>query len=430
MSSIKPSDQVFALCDANSFYASCEKVFRPDLRNTPVVVLSNNDGCVIAQSKEAKAMLDLYMCKPWFEVEKAAKKLGVVHFSSNYELYANMSSRFVATLRHFTPRLEVYSIDESFLDLTGFRRDLTCYGKEIRETVLDWTGLPICVGIGPTKTLAKLANHCAKKIDHFAGVCDFTGMTKHDVDSLMESLPVSKVWGVGGRLEKSLNQHGVHTVLRLKQADPKRIRDKYGVVLERTVRELNGESWLSLEEMREDAKQVMSSRSFGERINTLAGLQEAISYHASNASQRLRKQGLYAGAVYVFIQNSPFDQAEFNGNSLTLALPSPTDSTLLINKTAQWILKRIYRPDIYYQKAGVMLIELATKEALQQDLFGYSQTDTKASQLMGTLDAINAKYQRGTVRLASEGIRKSWAMRRSFKSPNYTGDWGELPRVG
>ncbi len=420
---------IFALCDANSFYASCEQVFRPELRGKPVVVLSNNDGCVIAQSKEAKAMLDIYMCRPWFELEKQAKKLGVTHFSSNYELYANMSNRFVATLRQFAPRIEVYSIDESFLDLTGFTQDLTVYGQEIKNTVFQWTGLPICVGIAHTKTLAKLANHCAKKKEGFNGVCDFTSMATSQLDSIMESLPVSKVWGVGSKLEAKLNSVGVHNVLRLKNANPKRIRDKFGVLLERTVKELNGESWLALDEMVGESKQVMSSRSFGTRVNTLADLQEAVSFHASNASERLRKQGLYTSAVYVFIQNSPFDQAEYYGNSMTIALPSPTDCTLQINKAAQWLLKRIYKPDIYYQKAGVMLMELVADGGQQQDLFGYSTDNPKASKLMVTLDRINQKYSKGTVKLASEGVDKTWVMRRGAKSPNYTGSWGELPRV-
>ena len=429
MSFTSQNKPVYALCDANSFYASCEKVFRPDLRDTPVVVLSNNDGCVIAQSKEAKAMLDLYMCRPWFEVEEEAKKLGVVAFSSNYELYANMSNRFMATLRQFAPRQEVYSIDESFLDLTGMNRDLVAYGKEIKDTVMQWTGLPICVGMGSTKTLAKLANHCAKKQTAMNGVCDFTGMKQAELDSIMEKLPVSKVWGIGNKLEAKLNKLGVPDVLRLKRADTKRIRDEFGVLLERTIKELNGESWLELDETLPEAKQVMSSRSFGTRVNTLKELEEAVSFHASNASARLRKHGLYANAVYVFIQNSPFDKAPFYSASLVVALPSPTDNTMQINKTALWILKKLYKEGIYYQKAGVMLMELVPAQGQQEDLLGFTLGEDKASKLMDTLDNINQKYSKGTIKLASEGINKAWVMRRSFKSPNYTGDWKEIPLV-
>lgn len=383
----------------------------------------------MAQSKEAKAMLDLWMCRPWFEIEEEAKKLGVVAFSSNYELYANMSNRFMTTLRQFAPRQEVYSIDESFLDLTGINRDLVAYGMQIKDTVMQWTGLPICVGIANTKTLAKLANHCAKKQTHFNGVCDFTSMSQAEVNAMMQQLSLSKVWGIGGKLEAKLNKLGVHDVLRLKRADPKRIRDEFGVLLERTVRELNGESWLELDETLAEAKQVMSSRSFGVRVSTLAELEEAVTYHATNASARLRKRGLYANVVYVFIQNSPFDKAQFYGASHTVAMPSPTDNTLLINKTALWILKKLYKEGIYYQKAGVMLMELVPDGGQQSDLFGFTQGDAKSAKLMETLDTINQKYSKGTIKLASEGVHKAWIMKRGMKSPNYTGDWSELPYV-
>ncbi|MCB5187365.1 translesion error-prone DNA polymerase V subunit UmuC [Methylobacillus caricis] len=420
---------VYALCDANSFYASCEKVFRPDLRHKPVVVLSNNDGCVIAQSKEAKELLELWMCRPWFEIEKEATRLGVIHFSSNYELYANMSNRFSDTLRQFAPRVEVYSIDESFLDLTGVNRDYSKYGREIKDTVMKWTGLPICVGFGHTKTLAKLANHCAKKQPGYDGVCDLTSISTGELQKIMEALPVSKVWGVGSRLEKRLNELGVDNVWRLRNASPKRIRDEFGVVLERTVKELNGESWLELEEVLPEAKQVMSSRSFGQRVNSLQDMSEAISFHVTNAAERMRKKGLYAGAIHLFIQNSPFDQAQYFSAGQFVALPSPTNNTMLLDKTAQWILKKIFKEGIYYQKAGVMLSELVPEGGQQRDLFGFSVTDAKSIKLMNTLDQINDKYSRGTMKLASEGLDNGWQMRRAFKSPNYTTDWQDLPVV-
>ncbi|MFQ6404708.1 Y-family DNA polymerase [Methylophilus sp. 'Pure River'] len=426
MSFISPNKRLYALCDANSFYASCEKVFRPDLKSKPVVVLSNNDGCVVAQSKEAKELIELWMCRPWFEIEEQAKKLGIVAFSSNYELYANMSNRFMTTLRQFAPRQEVYSIDESFLELTGMKRNWIEYGQEIKDTVMQWTGLPICVGFGTTKTLAKLANHCAKKQEQMRGVCDFTSMTNSELDNLMQTLPVSKVWGIGNKLEAKLNKLGVHDVLRLKRANPKRIRDEFGVLLERTVRELNGESWLELEETLPESKQVMSSRSFGSRVSTLVELQEAVSFHASNAGARLRKQKLFANALYVFIQNSPFDKAEYYSASLVVPLPASTDNSMQITKAALWALKRIYKRDIYYQKAGVMLMDLVPATSQQVDLFGFTLGDGKAGLLMSTMDAINQKYSKGAIRLAAEGVHKQWAMKRELKSPNYTGDWREL----
>jgi DNA polymerase V len=418
---------VYALADVNSMYASCEEVFRPDLRGKPIVVLSNNDGCVIAQNKLAKQLLDIYMCRPWFELEKQAKKLGVVAFSSNYELYANMSNRFRATLNQFSPKQEMYSIDESFLDMTGINKNFSEYGQIIKKTVKQWTGLPICVGFGHSKTLAKLANHCAKKQDKWKGVCDFTALSAEELDNILVTLPVSKVWGIGSRLEAKLNKLGVDNVLRLKRADPKRIRDVFGVLLERTIKELNGEVWLSIDELLPEAKQVMSSRSFGTRVSELADLEQAVSFHASNASARLRKQGLYANAVYVFIQNSPFDNAPYYGNSRVVALPAPTDCSLQINRAALWLLKQIYLKNIYYQKAGVMLMELVPKGGQQRDLFGFSSSSPKATNLMSVLDSINQKYSKGAIKLASEGVDKAWSMRRSFKSPNYTGDWSELP---
>lgn len=428
MSSTRQNKRVYALADANSFYASAEKVFRPDLEGKPIVVLSNNDGCVIAQTKEAKAVLDIHMARPWFELEDEGKKHGVVVFSSNYELYADMSNRFMATLRQFAPRQEVYSIDESFLDMTGMQcDDLTEYGQEMRRTVKQWAKLPICVGFGHSKTLAKLANHCAKKQPEWDGVCNLTALVDAEVDALLEKLPVSTVWGVGRRLEVRLNRVGIMNVKRLKHADTKRIRDHFGVLMERTVKELNGEPWLELEEMRPESKQVMSSRSFGARVTHLRDLVEAITFHAANAGQRMRKQNLSANAVYAFIQNSPFDQAEYYGKGLMIALPAPTDDTLLINRAAQYLLRQVYKPGIYYQKAGVMLMELVPNEGRQNDLFGYTTQAGNSQLLMAALDQVNEKYGRGTLRLLAEGVQKSWVMRRSYKSPNYSTNWGELP---
>jgi DNA polymerase V len=429
MSLPQPFSQVYALADANSFYASCEKAFRPELEGKPVVVLSNNDGCVIAQTKEAKAALELYMCRPWFEVKEAAEKIGTVAFSSNYELYGAMSNRFVQTLKHFSPRVEVYSIDESFMDMTGIRRDLTLYGQEIRQTVRQWTGLPICIGFGHTKTLAKLANHCAKKQEVWNGVCDLTSLDDNELDALMAQLPVDTVWGVGRRLQASLAKVGVENVLRLKRADPKRIRDKFGVLLERTVRELNGEVWLELDQLAPEANQVMSSRSFGHRLDSLTDLQAAISFHAGNAAERMRKKGLYANGVYVFIQNSPHDQAPYYCGQQMIALPSPTNSTQQITKAALWLLKRVYQPGVYYLKGGVMLMELVAEGGQQRELFGFSQRDSKNQRLMGMIDQVNAKYGRGTVKTGAEGVRQDWQMRRELMSPGYLNNWEELLEV-
>jgi DNA polymerase V len=420
--------RIYGHIDGHKFYANCERIYRPDLRGKPVVVLSNNDGCVIAQSSEAKAVLELYMCRPWFEVKEEAEKHGVVAFSSNYELYADVSNRFMETLRQFAPRIEVYSIDESFIDMTGYRGDLTAHGREMRGTVEQWAKIPCGVGYGRTKTLAKLANHCAKKMPRFNEVCDLVTMPEDELNSIMESLKLSDVWGIGKRLEKRMNARGIHNVLKLKNADPKRIRDEFGVVVERTVKELNGEAHHELNEAMPDAKQVMSSRSFGERVTTLAGLEQAISFHASTATARMREKGLYANAVMVFIQNSPFDKAEPYMPSHVIALPAPTDNTMQINKVALWVLKKLFRPDIYYQKCGVMLTELVPASGKQSDMFGFVEGDAKADALMSVMDSINSKYSRGTIKLASEGVHKAWSMKREFKSPNFA-SWEELPQV-
>ena len=427
MSLIPSNRKVFALADVNSMYASCEQVFNPKLRGKPVAVLSNNDGCVIAQSKEAKALLEIYMCRPWFELKDEAARLGVIALSSNYELYADMSNRFHETLRQFSPFCEIYSIDEAFMDMTGINKNLNEYGQVIKNTVKQWTGLPICVGFGHTKTLAKLANHIAKKQVTYNGVCDLTTISEEEVNAILEKLPVSKVWGIGSKIEQKLNKLGVENVLRLKRADPKRIRDEFNVVLERTVKELNGEPHLEVDETFLESKQLMSSRSFGNRIDNLPDLEEAISYHASNACQRARNQNLYANALTVFIQNSPYDQDPYYGPSYTFGLPAATNNSIQIARAAIWALRKMYKDKIYYLKAGVMLSGLVPLEGQQLDIFGYAQPDDKAQNLMSSLDQLNRKFGKGTIKLASEGTKRSWVMRRDLKSPNYTTDWKDLP---
>jgi len=410
-------------------YASCEEVFRPDIQGKPVVVLSNNDGCVIAQNKLAKETLDIYMARPWFEIKEVAERLGTVVFSSNYELYANMSNRFAAVLSRYSPRMEKYSIDEVFLEITGIKANYTEYGQEIKRDVRDSIGLPICVGFGHSKTLAKLANHCAKKQSHWNGVCDFTSMSENEIDAILADLPVSKVWGVGNRLEAKLNAVGVFNVLRLKKADPKRIRDKFGVLLERTARELSGEVWIEMEDELPEAKQVMSSRSFGVRASTLEDLSQAIAFHAGIAAERMRGKGLYANGLYVFAQNSPHDQAEYYSGQLSVGLPAPTNSTTKITKTALWLLKKIYRPGVYYQKCGVMLLETVSSNGLQSDMFGFTEGDSKSEALMEVMDRIKHKYPNSPIKSAAEGKAHAWKMQRNYLSPNYTGDWQQLLQV-
>jgi DNA polymerase V len=420
--------RVFALADVNSMYASCEEAFRPDIWGRPVVVLSNNDGCIIAQNKLAKQLLASPMALPYFQMKELADKVGTVVFSSNYELYADMSDRFYTILCRYSPLAEKYSIDEVFLEMTGINVNYSEYGQTIKHDVKDSIGLPICVGFAYTKTLAKLANHCAKKQKHWNGVCDLTTLSDTELDTILEKLPVSAVWGVGGRIEKRLKVLGVETVLRLKKANPKRVRDEFGVILERTVRELNGEIWIDLETELAEAKQVMSSRSFGKRISTIEGMREAVAFHAGQAAERMRGKGLYANGVYVFAQNSPHDIAEFYPGNRSVAFPASTNCTLQITNTALEIMEEIYRPDVYFQKCGVMLLDTVAKPGAQTDLFGFSDEKPKSAELMAVVDQINNKFTRRTIRSGADVINQEWGMQRNFLSPDYT-NWDEALRI-
>lgn len=420
---------VFALVDCNNFYASCEKLFDPKLASKPVVVLSNNDGCVVARSAEVKAM-GIPMGVPWFKIQKEAKQYGIVAFSSNYALYADMSNRVVEVLGQFTPSLEVYSIDESFLDLSGFNRDLVEYGQEIRQRIQQWLGLAVCVGIAPSKTLAKLANHCAKNgLAGSAGVCDFTTMTESQLTQLFAGIDVGEVWGVGSKIEARLANMGITTVLQLREADPDLIRSKFSVVQERTVRELRGVSCLDLEEVAPDKQQIMCSRSFGQYVYDRDQLEEVLASYVARAAEKLRKQASLAGALMVFIRTNPFNPKEPQyQRSMTIPLPEATADTRVLVMWALKGLKRIYRPGFAYQKAGVMLSELRPKAMAQVSLFADLEDD-RGQRLMATLDVINQRWGRGTLRSAAEGMEKPWQMKRQRLSPSYTTDWDGLPMV-
>jgi DNA polymerase V len=420
---------VFALVDCNNFYASCEKLFDPKLAGKPVVVLSNNDGCVVARSAEVKA-LGIPMGVPWFKIQKEAKQYGIVAFSSNYALYADMSNRVVEVLGQFSPNLEVYSIDESFLDLSGFNRDLVEYGQEIRQRIQQWLGLAVCVGIAPSKTLAKLANHCAKKsLAGSGGVCDFTTMTESQLTKLFAGIDVGEVWGVGRKIEARLADMGITTVLQLREADPDFIRTRFSVVLARTVRELRGVSCLDLEEVLPDKQQIMCSRSFGQYVYDLDELEEAVASYVARAAEKLRKQASLAGALMVFIRTNPFNPKEPQyQRSMTIPLPGATADTRVLVNWALKVLRRIYRLGFAYQKAGVMLSELRPKAMAQASLFVDPETD-RGQLLMATLDVINQRWGRGTLRSAAEGMEKPWQMKQQRLSPSYTTDWEGLPMV-
>ncbi|HSI28551.1 MAG: Y-family DNA polymerase [Methylophilus sp.] len=434
----QPDTRAIALVDVNNFYVSCERVFNPRLRNRPVVVLSNNDGCVISRSAEAKT-LGIAMGAPWFQIRKFLEQENVFVLSSNYALYADMSSRVMSILRRFSPSQEVYSIDESFLDLTGFTHvDPTDYAQTLRQTVLQGTDLPVCVGIGSSKTLAKMANHCAKQNSLLNGVCNFNAMTEADVDAGLREISVGKVWGIGRGLFKKMNDLDIYTAYDLKCSDATTMRKKFSVVLEKTVRELNGTTCLELEQIRGPHQQILSTRSFGQTVRDMQTLQEAVTLLTTRAGEKLRQREMFAGSVYVYIRTSPFrDSKQQYDNGLSIPLHTPTNSTMRLVEAAFKALSQIYRPGYDYMKAGVSLGELATSQARQQDMFDTASTPDKSARLMQTIDTINQKMGRATIKLASEGVQKHkqaeikqpWRMKQEMMSPRYTTHWDELLEV-
>lgn len=420
---------MFALCDVNSFYASCETVFRPDLKGRPVVVLSNNDGCVIARSPEAKPFVK--MGEPYFKQKDMFRRHGIIAFSSNYELYADMSNRVMTTLEELSPRCEIYSIDEAFCDLTGVRncRDLTDFGREIRETVLRRTHLTVGVGIAQTKTLAKLANHAAKQWQRqTGGVVDLSNLERQR--KLMALLPVDEVWGVGRRISKKLESMGIDTVLKLADTDIRFIRKHFNVVLERTVRELRGEPCLGLEEFAPVKQEIVCSRSFGGRITEYYEMRQAICSYASRAAEKLRGEHQYCRFISAFVKTSPFALNEpYYGNSATVKLLTPTQDSRDIITAATKCLDAIWRDGHRYQKAGVMLGDFYSQGVAQLNLFDDNAPRQNSEKLMEVLDHLNAKDGRGTLYFAGQGIQTAWQMKREMLSPRYTTRFSDLPVV-
>ena len=413
-----------ALIDVNNFYVSCERVFNPKLNNKPVVVLSNNDGCAVARSNEVK-VLGVPMGAPWFKLKDLAKQHNIIALSSNYALYADMSNRVMSILRQFSPDQEVYSIDESFLDLTHFQhKNHTNYAQTMRKRILQWTGLPVCVGIGSTKTLAKLANHCAKKRSQYKGVCDFNAITITELDAILHSIEVSEIWGIGRKLAPRLQAIGINTALDLKIANSDRLRRQFSVVMQKTIHELNGIICMELEDVAPPKKQILSSRSFGVPVTDYNSLAESITLYMSRAAEKLRKQQSFAGSVYVYIRTSPFKPDQpFYSNGMAMPLPSHTDDTRQLVNAVLWALKNLYRPNYQYAKAGVMLNDLVPAQGIQTDLFSQKMTTPKTSQLMKTLDSINKKMGKESSKLASEGFKRPWKMKQENKSASYTTSW-------
>jgi DNA polymerase V len=413
---------VLALVDCNSFFASCEQVFRPDLRGKPVVVLSNNDGFVVARSKEAKE-LGIGDLQTFFKVEHLLRRHKVTIFSSNYPLYGDISNRVMQGLQKFSPNIEVYSIDEMFLDFHDMPFELNDYGKKIKALTWQHTRIPVSVGIAPTKTLAKMANRAAKKIPKCQGVCVMD--EPHKWEWYLRRVPVTAIWGVAKRLAKRLEPLHIHTAWDLASANPKAVRRVSSVNLERTIAELNGQPCLTLEELPPAKKQIYCTRSFGKKATELQPVLEGISLYAARAAEKLRGQRHLALTMHVFMHTSPF-KPNFHSVSNVVQLPYPTDDTRLITTLARETARRLYSPGHAFLKAGIGLIEIVDRQHHQFDLLCSGQP-AKSDQLMNVIDKVNQREGKGAVFLAAQGINKPWYMRQQYTSPQYTTKWRDIP---
>lgn len=417
--------RVFGLIDANNFYASCERIFRPDLNGRPIVVVSNNDGCVVARSAEAKK-LQIRMGDPLFKNDRFFRQNGVQVFSSNYALYGDMSNRMMTLIGEMAAGQEIYSIDESFIDASGISACMTLedYGRQIRAHIKQCTHLTVGIGFSTTKTLAKLANYAAKKYTKAGGVIDLTSPDRQR--KLMAITDVSEVWGVGGRIEKRLKAMGIHKALDLANANPSMIRDHFSVVLARTVRELRGESCIALEEMPPPKQQIVCSKSFGQRVTQLEDMQHALCTYAARAAEKLRDQGSRCRHITVFIATSRYANEPHYGNSTSVICEYPTSDSRDIISLAMQALACIWRDGYRYAKAGVMLGDFYQADVAQFDLFSDQLPRAGADKLMATIDKIN-KAGLGKVYFAGQGRDNFWQMKREMLSPRYTTRWDELP---
>ncbi len=417
---------MFALIDCNNFYASCERLFRPDLREVPIVVLSNNDGCCIARSNEAKA-LGIAMGEPYFKIKSLCAQHGIKAFSSNYTLYGNISHRVMCTIEESWPHVEVYSIDEAFLDLSSMSAELhDSFCTMLQKKILKHTGIPTSIGIGQTKTLAKLANYCCKKVFKIP-VFNITSRREH----LLKQISVGDVWGVGRQWEKKLMARGIYTAFDLASANPHHLKKSFNVVLMRTAMELKGIACGGLEES-EPKQSIISSKSFGQMQTEFSGVAQSVSSHCARAVEKMRAQGLVAQRMVVFVHTNRFreDLAQ-HFQAMEFRLVNATDDLRLITQIAKHCLRRIFRPGYFYKKAGVCLEDLIPKDPRQLDMF-HQPTDQQlhhTEKLMSVLDRVNQKYGRSTIRLAAEGYSKPWDMRAELKSPAYTTRWSDVPLV-
>jgi DNA polymerase V len=428
---------MFALVDGNNFYVSCERVFRPSLNGRPVVVLSNNDGCAIARSNEAKA-LDIKMGAPWFQIRHLEHSHGLIGLSANFTLYGDMSDRMMSLAAGLGPTQEIYSIDESFIGLDGVRGDLVDRARRIRARILQWVGIPCGIGIGKTKTLAKLANHVAKTAERkpgiyspdFAQVCNLAALPPSELDAVLAATAVGDVWGVGRKISAQLEASGVKTVLDLARMSPAMARARWSVVMERTVRELQGEQCILLEDVPPAKKEIACTRSFPKPVTALPPLIEAISEFAARAGEKLRMQGSLAGAIQVFTHTSPHRPGPRFSKNVVVPFRRPTADTTELVRGATMGMRKIYEPGYDLIKAGVILVDLMDCSVRQGELDLGDEIEDDRSKLMSAMDVLNHRYGRGTVHVASAGIDNSereWRMRQERRTPHYTTSWDDVP---
>ena len=416
-------EPVFALIDCNSFYASCERIFRPDLAKTPIVVLSNNDGCVIARSYDAKPFVK--MGAPYFQIRDSLRRNGVVAFSSNYALYGDISERVMTLIESMVPAVEVYSIDEAFADLTGIPGDLTAFGRNIRSKIHRCTSIPVGVGIARTKTLAKLANHTAKRLqDVTGGVVNICDPFKRDW--VLRNTAVSEVWGVGKRMKAHLEAMNIYTAMDLAQADARTLRDRFSVVIEKTARELAGIPCLELSEADPPKQEICCSRMFGKRLTTIEPIKEAVASYTQRAAEKLRAQNSLCKKMRISIRTGMFNPEEAKyANGALVELPYPTNDVRLMTKAATEAVNRLFRDGFKYSKAEVLLMDLRQPGEFTDDLFAASQP-AAAEKVMSVLDEINGRWGRGTLRTGGVPVDPEWAMRRDLLSRSYTTRVDEL----
>ncbi|MBF6711021.1 DUF4113 domain-containing protein [Acinetobacter baumannii] len=427
---MKHENKVFFLIDVNNMYVSCERVFDPSLNDKPVIVLSNNDGCAVARSNEAKS-LNIKMGVPLFQIKDIVQQHNVIVLSSNYAMYAEMSRRFHTILASYVTDEEVepYSIDECFVDFTAYEKnfDLEKVGQQMRQQIWKWLGLPVCVGIGRSKTEAKIANHIAKKNPGFNSVCDLVNMDPCNKEYYFSLIDVSEVWGVGRKHSKKLQSMGINTVLDLACAEPREMQKRFSIVMARTIYELQGISCIEIEHTPPSKKQIVASRSFGGRVTELTDLKEAISMYAQDACKRLRDEGLLCGCMIAFVQSNPFDpNVPFYNKSITGSFSEPTDCAVDFVKAATRMVSRIYKEGIKYKKCGVVLTCLEPKSGHTYDLLTDFEMIEKKEQLMRALDNVHTKFGKKKIGVGPCFIpNRNWSMSRDKLSRNPF-KWDEL----